>query len=87
MAKTEYIAIHKAADYYEPLFRANFVRAIKRMRSSLTIASLARAIQQRHPQVLSRQVIQQALAPAEKIVRDAVRRGGQLGAERLRKLR
>jgi hypothetical protein len=82
----EYIAIHKAADYYEPLFRARLKRAMKSLRASVSIGELAAAISQRRPEVIPAARIRKALEPAAKVVRDAVRQGGKLGALQVNKL-
>lgn len=83
---SEYQAVHKAADYYEPLLRARFVRAMKELRRNITVEDIARAIQLRQPVVVPRSTIEKALAKCVNVIKDAVMHGGKLGADRLRKL-
>lgn len=78
--------VHVAADYYEPLFRARFVRAMKALRKSISVEDIARAIRLKQPTVVPRSTLEKALAPCANVVRDAVRRGGQIGANRVREL-
>lgn len=75
--------VHTAADYYEPLMRARFVRAMKALRKTVSVDDIARAIRLRQPNFIPRAAIEKALAPCANVVRDAVMRGGQLGAERV----
>lgn len=82
----EYAAIHKAADYYEPLLRTRIARAMKLLRKQVTVTDIALAIQMRHTKLFETRAIMKALLPAAKVVRDAVRQGGKLGAERVRSL-
>lgn len=82
---SEYVAIHRAANYYEPLFRARFVRAMKALRASIRIQDIALAIAHKNPHLLTLQITDK-LAPASLVVRDAVNQGGKIGAEKVRKL-
>lgn len=83
---SEFEAVHKAADYYEPLLRARFVRAMKALRATITVEDIARAIQLRQTTVVPRSTIEKVLAKCANVVRDAVMQGGKLGADRVRKL-
>lgn len=83
---SEFVAVHKAADYYEPLLRARFVRAMKALRATITVAEIARAIQLRQTVVVPRATIDKTMAKCANVVHDAVLHGGTLGAERVRKL-
>lgn len=89
MARTpeEIKIVHRSADYYEPLFRARFVRSMKALRQTVsrTAIQMAVARQRAVKDVIPRSDIIKALAPAEKVLRDAFRRGGQLGAEHVKK--
>lgn len=84
-----YIALHKAADYYEPLFRTRFVRAMKNLQSRVSINQLA--ILMGDPRQVKRAVpnrndVATAIESTSKVFKDAFGRGGKLGAERIRKL-
>lgn len=84
----EYAAVHKAADYYEPLLRVRIVRAMKAIRASVSINDLAMSMgnAKQAAQLVPVAKLKVALAPAAKVVRDAVRQGGKIAAERVRKL-
>lgn len=85
MAKHKQLeAVHAAADYYEPLFRARFARAMKAVRKTVSVEDIARAIRLRQPTIIPRAVFEKALVPCANVVRDAVVRGGQLGAEKVK---
>lgn len=84
----EYAAVHKAADYYEPLIRARIVRALKSVRKSVSINDLAMAMgnAKQAASLLPRKTIENALAPAAKVVHDARMQGGKIGAAKVRAL-
>jgi hypothetical protein len=76
--------VHKAADYFEPKLRMAIVRAMRMLRQQVTVADLARAIMLRESHPISRKTIELALQPAKKIVSDALRQGGRIGAAKVR---
>lgn len=78
--------IHRAADYYEPLFRARFVRAMMALRKKVSVRDIARALQTRQTSVIHSDEIKSVLAPCESVIKDAVQRGGNIGAQRVRDL-
>lgn len=78
--------VHKAAAYYEPLFRARVKRALKQLQSSVSVDELARAIRMSDTHPITRETIMKALGPAANVVRDATRQGGIIGAEKVRAL-
>lgn len=82
----EYKAVHKSADYYEPRLRVALARAMKQLRKQVSVHDIAVAISMRHTRFLETAAIKRALEPAAKIIRDAVRQGGKLGAERVNHL-
>lgn len=82
-------ALHSSADYFEPLFRAAFVRAMKKVQKSTSInqVALSMATTGARTEVVPRKVIEDAVRPfVTKIIRDAMRRGGKLGAQHLTNL-
>lgn len=79
----EFAAIHKAADYYEPLLRVRVKAALKALRASITVNEIAIAIAHKSPGVLTTKRGQALMAPAMKVVRDAVRQGGIIGAGKI----
>lgn len=74
----DYAAVHKAADYYEPLMRSKFVIGIKALRKRITLQHIVLAMQTKTP-IVQRKQLEEALAPAAKVIRDAVMYGGKLG--------
>lgn len=82
-------AVLSSADYYEPLLRARFVRAMKKLQKETSINQLALAIphlKRTQHQVVDRKAIEAALEPLRKVIRDAYMRGGKLGAAHLKAL-
>lgn len=75
----DYAAVHKAADYYEPLMRSKFVKAIKALRKRVTLQQIVMAMQTKTP-IIPRSQLEEALKPAAKVIHDAVMYGGKLGA-------
>lgn len=78
---------HASADYYEPLLRARFVRAMKGVQKTVTINRLAQAIAanpRTAHEVIPDLQIEEALAPLTKVITDAYMRGGKLGADHVR---
>jgi hypothetical protein len=78
--------VHKVAAYYEPLFRARVARAMRRLRSRVTLEQLVRAIRLGDTHPIPQATIKTLLEPAAQVIRDAVRQGGRIGAEKVRKL-
>lgn len=80
--------VHASADYYEPLFRARFVRAMKLLQAQTSINSLAMSMGnvRQATDLIPRSAITKALEPTKKVIRDAYRRGGRLGADHLKEL-
>lgn len=81
----EFAAIHKAADYYEPLLRARLVRAFKLIRSGVSINALAMSMGnvRQAGDLIPRKKIEAAFAPAARVVYDAVGQGGKIGAAKI----
>lgn len=81
--------LHASADYYEPLFRARFVRAMKEVQRKVSINSLALSMGnlRQAKDLIPRQLLQDTLSKAcKKVLRDAYMRGGKLGAEHVKDL-
>jgi len=79
--------VHGSADYFEPLLRARFVRAMKEVQSQVSINTLAMSMGnvRQARDVVSRALIERSLNKAlKKVLKDAFMRGGKLGAEHLR---
>jgi hypothetical protein len=78
-------AIHAAADYYEPLFRARFVKAMKTLQKQVSITHLAMAMgnHRQATALVTTKMLTDALQPAAKVIKDAVNQGGKLGAKEL----
>ena len=87
----DYLIVHKAADNIEPRVARAFERSVERMRSTVSINELAMALSagdvKRAERLLTVQAVEDALSPVGTIVRDAVLRGGRIGAEILNKAR
>lgn len=75
--------VHAAADKIEPRMRKAFVRAAEKMRAGVSINDLALAIAAKDTKRALALLggVEEALAPAATIVRDAFTRGGKLGAD------
>lgn len=84
----EFAAIHKAADYYEPLLRARIVRALKAIRAGVSINALAMSMGNatQAGDMIPRKKIEAALASASNVIKDAVGQGGKIGAAKVVKL-
>ena len=83
----EYRAIHKAADFIEPRMAARFERAAAKMRATVSINDLAMRIEAKDirgaMRLLPKNVVDESLSPVATTVRDAVFKGGRIGAENL----
>lgn len=75
--------LRSSADYFEPLLRARYVRAMKTLQGRLSVDFLATLIANNPDQVITREVLDDALKPLVKIVTDAFNRGGRHGMEHL----
>lgn len=81
--------LHASADYFEPLFRVALVKVMKQLQKQSSINRLAMAMANTgtRAEAIPRKAIQDLLQPViTKIVRDAVRRGGKLGAAHVQEL-
>ncbi len=80
-------AAHAVADRTEPRLSRAVRTAVERMRASVSINDLAMALHakdvKRALALLSPAVVKDALLPAGTIVKEAVMRGGRLGAEQV----
>lgn len=87
--RSAFTAVHAAADHYEAHLRARFVRAAKALRASVRINDLAMALgnPKQALALLPTTRIREALAPVATTAKDAVLKGGQLGAAHLNNLR
>lgn len=79
-------ALHTSANYYEPLFRARFARAMKQVQKQTSINTLAMSMgnAKQAKDLIPRAVLIKALAPLRKIIRDAYMRGGKVGVEHVK---
>jgi hypothetical protein len=84
-----FTAVHAAADHYEAVLRARFVRAATALRASVSINDLAMRLS--HPKqalaLLPKTRIREALAPVATTAQEAFMKGGQLGAAQLNQMR
>jgi len=81
--------VHASADYYEPLFRARFVRAMKKLQVETSVTALAATLgnAKQARNIIPRKKIEEALTQSvKKVLRDAFMRGGKLGAEHVKDL-
>ncbi len=85
----EYKALHDAADQIEPQVARAFERAVLKMRESISINELAMRLAARDfkgaARVLTDEQISDTLNPCATIVRNAMYRGGRLGANEVNK--
>lgn len=79
--------VNQSADYFEPLLRGRVVRAMKQLRDQVSINDLAMAMgnARQATALVTAKAIREALAPTAKVMKDAVRQGGRIGAEKVRK--
>lgn len=79
-----YNDIHRAADRIEPRMARAFVRASDRLRDTVTIDELALAIASgsvlRAMRLFPAGVVREKMAPLGTIAKDAMVRGGRIGA-------
>lgn len=78
--------LHASANYFEPLFRARFVRAMKQLQKDTSINHLAMSMgnSRQAKELIPRSAIIKALAPLRKVLRDSFIRGGKVGAEHVK---
>lgn len=85
-APVEYQDVHDAADELEPKLSDTVVRTLSRYRASISVDALGTAIAIGNVAEAMRlfDQMEDALSPIGTAVRDAVHRGGRIGAARLR---
>lgn len=78
----ELAAIHSSADYFEALFRAKFVHAMKQLQAQTPINRVALGLHntKARTEVIPRTAIEKALEPLRQVLIDSYMRGGKLGA-------
>lgn len=84
----EWKQVHASADYYEALFRARFVRAMRKVREQTSINELAMLMGNKRQvkDVIPRARILEALGPCETVVKDALVKGVRLGTQKVNDL-
>ena len=75
--------LHAAADRLHPRLRAAFVLSVKRARAAVDTAALTRALVAKDVKRAVAAVGTVELEPMAELVKQAVVRGGEVGAERL----
>jgi hypothetical protein len=87
----DYRAVHAEADRFEPRLARALRRSIEKLRERVSINALAMALHARDARtavaLLKQAIVADVLSPAGTIIRDAVLRGGKVGAERLNEAR
>jgi hypothetical protein len=85
--ESKYRDLHAAADRLEPRLALAFLRAVAAARRSVSINRLAMLLATRDvataKRILSRAELERAMEPVGTVARDAVLRGGPLGADLL----
>jgi hypothetical protein len=76
--------IKPAADYFAPHLRVAIAKAMRQLRKRVSVQDIAHAIMTHRTQLVPTEEIKKALAPAVKVRRDAFRRGGQIGAAKVK---
>lgn len=84
----QFAAVHAAADYYEALFAARFVRAMKRVQAQVSINDLALSLGnvRQAQRLVTTHMVTDALSSCATVNTKARRKGGQIGAVRVRDL-
>jgi len=86
---SEYRALHEAADKAESRLARAVLKALERIRGQVSINDLAMALANKDAKralaLLPLATIRDALSLAAPIVRDAVLKGGRLGADQVNK--
>lgn len=84
----EYRATHRAADKLEPPLARAFQQSVQTIQKSVSINALAMAIASGDVKAAMRllpvKTVRESLEPVAEIVRDAVMKGGELGADAVR---
>lgn len=84
-----YSEVHRAADYFEALLRARFVKAMKAARGKVDQRALTDAIAEKDAGkalTIVSKAFPSLMRPVEKVIKDAVMKGGKVGAEAVRNL-
>lgn len=78
--------VHASADYYEALFRARFVKVMKKLQSTVSINALALSMGnvRQAQSIVTRAEILKALMPLKKILADSFMKGGRIGADHVK---
>jgi hypothetical protein len=74
--------VHGSADYYEALFRARYVRALRQLQKDTSIGKLAGSLNRsslKRPK-LDEAALMKAMEPVKQALIAAFMRGGKLGA-------
>lgn len=81
-------SLHKAADYFEPLIQVRFRKAMQALRKKVSINALAMSMGNvnQAKSVVTRKLIETELQPLRRILHDAFRKGGRVGADVVNKL-
>jgi hypothetical protein len=84
--KQEQKAVHSSADYFEALFRARFVKAMKQLQKQTSINALAVAMHNLRSatQMVDRKALEKALSRYDLFVIQAFMRGGKLAAQHVK---
>lgn len=86
-----YKEVHRAADYFEPLLRARFVKQMKEARKKVDQRALADAIAAKDPAkaltvIMTSTNLPALMRPIQKVLQDSVMKGAKVGAEMVRSL-
>lgn len=89
MSRRDYKALHAAADQLEAKTARAVLNAIERVRSRVSINELALALQAKDQKralaVIRRGLAKDVFGPVGTIARDAVMKGGRIGAAQVRR--
>jgi hypothetical protein len=77
-----------SAEYFKALFRARFVKAMKKLQKEVSINQLALSMHSTRTSagVITNKQIVDALTPLKQVIKDAYRKGGKLGADHVKAL-
>jgi hypothetical protein len=78
--------MEKSANYYEPHMRVAVAKALRALRTRIGTADIAHAIMARQTRLFRREDLEALLKPALQVRRRAFKRGGQIGAQKVRAL-
>lgn len=82
-----YGEVHRAADYFEALLRARFVKQMKEARKKVDQRALADAIAEKDAGkalAIVSTPLPSVMRPIQKVIKDAVMKGGKVGAQMVR---